>query len=224
MLEVARKFPEVSDQSLDDLASRIARIGVSVTRVFVIEVGRLVTGELYGGDASAWRLNGPRDKDCSLRRLASRPSLGISPATLYRALSAYELLLKAGSTARWPALSISHLRMVDGLSFGDQSALLDRAERERWPVARLDREAGGLRPSRPPAPSVLGTESPEARRWLRSILRLRTSVSLMNRELAEVDRALVVRALAELEAWSATVRDGLSSAGPDAVARQARPG
>lgn len=199
----------VSDQVLDDLAQRISKLSAAITRAFIIEVGGLVTRELYGGNPSAWRLNGPKDKDCSLRRLASRPSMGVSPATLYRTLAAYELLSRAGSPWRWPGLTISHLRMVSGLPFGDQSALLDRAEREVWTVSRLDQEAARLRAKGPLALSPIGTQSPRIRRWRRGLLKIRTFVSQMNEDLEAAERAEIALALAELEAWCATVRERL---------------
>ena len=206
--DIERRLATVSDAVLDDLALQITRLSERAARSFVVGTGKLISDQLYQGDLSAWRTRGP--KDFSLRRLAARPSLGVSPATLYRALAAYELLARAGSLARWPELSVSHFRTVSGIPFGDQSALLDRAEREGWSVARLNREAGQRR-RRTLAPVDLGAPSQKPA-WWRKVLNLRSLVgSEMKDEPSPTEREKVLAALSEIEALCSSIRTRLNN-------------
>jgi hypothetical protein len=109
---------------------------------FALEVGRTVVETLYGGDLSRWRAR--QRKDTALRSLSRRPDLPLSTSTLYRALALYELSQREGH-AGLHQLGVSHLRAVLGLPPPTQSALLAAASRERWTVARLEREASAQR-------------------------------------------------------------------------------
>jgi hypothetical protein len=139
---------------------------------FALDVGRIVVDTLYGGDLSRWRAR--QRKDNALRSLSQRADLPLSTSTLYRALALYELSQREGH-AGLHQLGVSHLRAVLGLPPSAQNALLAAAARERWTVARLEREAsmqrsperarGGRKPLAPYIKSIrriVQLTSPEA--------------------------------------------------------------
>jgi hypothetical protein len=138
MVERERELGERVRCAVERLGS--VRRGASLG--FALDVGRIVVDTLYGGDLSRWRAR--HRKDTALRTLSQRPDLPLSTSALYRALALYELSQRQGH-AQLHELGISHLRAVLGLPAPTQSALLAAAARERWTVARLEREASGRR-------------------------------------------------------------------------------
>lgn len=138
MVERERELAERVRCAVERLGSvqRGASLGLA------LDVGRIVVDTLYGGDLSRWRAR--QRKDNALRSLSRRADLPLSTSTLYRALALYELSQREG-TAGLHQLGVSHLRAVLGLPPAAQSALLAAAARERWTVARLEREASAQR-------------------------------------------------------------------------------
>jgi hypothetical protein len=168
MVERERELAERVRCAVERLGSvqRGASLGLA------LDVGRIVVDTLYGGDLSRWRAR--QRKDNALRSLSRRADLPLSTSTLYRALALYELSQREG-TAGLHQLGVSHLRAVLGLPPSSQSALLAAAARERWTVARLEREAseqrspararGGRKPIAPYIKSIrriVQLTSPEA--------------------------------------------------------------
>ncbi len=197
-----------SDQLLDEIASTIREMSASATRAFVMHAGRVVTEKLYDGSPTAWRFRGA--KQHSLRRLAARPGLGVSPATLYRTLAAYEILCHAGSMFRWPELSVSHLSVVSKLPPGDSTALLDRAERESWSVSRLDEEAGRIDARGALRRGRSTSGGGRLRKLYQNVSRVRSLMRSQARERVEpTERAALLRALCEIEICCTEIRKRL---------------
>lgn len=108
-----------------------------------LRAGRLVIDGLYGGDLGLWRRK--TTKTLAFRQLAKHPRLPLSAAELYRCVATYEVVTRLETVARWPNLTISHIRTVIGLEPTRQEDLLERAHARRWSVLRLAREASGER-------------------------------------------------------------------------------
>jgi hypothetical protein len=119
------------------LVIAINAIAKTATFAFTVRVGKLVIANVYDGDIVAWRHRGPKDQ--SFRALAMHPNLPMSPSALYRSVAMYELCVRLGIDNK-TYLSTSHLRLVLGLESDVQAKLLGLAERERWPVRRLEDE------------------------------------------------------------------------------------
>lgn len=101
----------------------------------ILEWGCAALDEVYGGDPEAWRSKG----SIPLRRLGAAAQL--SSSTLYRYV-AVAALWRACGEPELEHLGISHLRELLPLYPKTQRSLLRRAERERWTVAQVRRQAG----------------------------------------------------------------------------------
>lgn len=123
---------------VDDAARRINAISRAATLEFALEIGRAVIETLYQGRLTEWRGRGR--KEIGLRQLAAHPNLSISASTLYRSIAIYELCERVGHCGSLRHLGVSHLRALLAAPEAEQTALLQRAELEKWSVARLERE------------------------------------------------------------------------------------
>lgn len=184
-------------------AQRISALSRRATLEFALEVGRIVIVTLYDGDLCEWRRRGRKSN--SLRALARHPDLAISPATLYRSLALYELMERVGPDSSWRHLGISHLRAVLSAPPPVQEYLLERAEKEGWSVARIEREVSEVsqrerhRGGRP--------RSPEYVKSIRKIGRLIGAEALQGLDEAE---RLDTREVTELLAIVRRVRERIS--------------
>jgi hypothetical protein len=109
---------------------------------FALSVGECVVKNLYHGDINRFRSR-DRNKEQTLRTIATHPDLQMSPGALYRSVATYELCERLG-TQSWEHVSLSHVRLVLPLQSDDQARLLQQAESDRWPVQRLDDEVAAL--------------------------------------------------------------------------------
>lgn len=152
------KAPALWSRQVDDAARRINAISRAATLEFAIEIGRTVIETLYQGRLSEWRSRGR--KEVGLRQLAAHPKLSISATTLYRSIAIYELCERVGHYGSLQHLGVSHLRAVLAAPEAEQTALLQRAEIEKWSVSRLESEvdkeqARASRGGRPRAPEYV---------------------------------------------------------------------
>jgi len=132
------------DEQVRCAVERLGAVRRGASLGFALDVGRIVIDTLYGGDLSAWRRR--ERKDTALRALSRQRDLPLSTSALYRALALYELSRRGeGTGVGFERLHVSHLRAVLGLSPEVQDRLLTAADREKWTVARLEREALALR-------------------------------------------------------------------------------
>lgn len=191
------------DAKVQLAAQRIGALSRRATLEFALEVGKIVIGTLYGGDLYEWRGRGRKSN--SLRALARHPDLAISPATLYRSLALYELSERVRPDSPWCHLGISHLRAVLSAPPPVQEYLLERAEKEGWSVARIEREVSGVsgrerhRGGRP--------RSPEYVKSIRKIGRLMGPEALQGLDEAE---RLDAHEMTELLAIVRKVRERIS--------------
>ena len=148
--------PPVSDEVLDEVATKIRALQREATLELALGIGKIIIEDLYRGDVEAWRDRGA--KDTSFRRLVAREDLGISRASLQRSVAIYHLCETLG-VSTWRHLGVSHLRAVFGLDKKVQERLLAKADDKRWTVAHLEKEAkkarrkSGRRGGRTPLPS-----------------------------------------------------------------------
>jgi hypothetical protein len=133
----------------------------------VARVGGLLVERFHQGDAGSAQYRGrkPASLAAISRQLrGQRASLSVS--WLSRSIATYRVLRPLGGAAAFPHLGPSHVRLVLPLAVEQQIALLRRAERERWSVARLQAEARQRRLALPP-----GRRRPEPR-FIRAIRRI----------------------------------------------------
>ena len=100
----------------------------------ILEWGCAALDEVYGGDPEAWRSEG----SVPLRRLATAADL--SSSTLYRYVAVAALWRSCGQPDI-QHLGVSHLRELLPLYPKTQRALLNQAEREKWTVSKMRRQA-----------------------------------------------------------------------------------
>ncbi len=136
----------VDPSRIGDVASRINDICRTATLDLAFRVGEIVIRELYDGSFDTWTQEGTRRP--SYRKLAQRGDLLMSPSALCRAVAVYSLCERLGGRASWRHLTASHLQEVLSLPAAQQERLLNVAEAERWPVARLRAEVSKRRPTR----------------------------------------------------------------------------
>jgi hypothetical protein len=145
---LTQRLPERSRAfvTVDAIERTIAEIR-HVTRVGTLElaldIGEIVFRRVYAGDMELLRRNGP--KDVSFSKLAAHPDLPISRASLWRAVSLYELSVRLPRVRESKHLGVSHMRAVLGLPAAVQEKLLTRAEKQRWKVAELEARASSTR-------------------------------------------------------------------------------
>jgi hypothetical protein len=142
-LDAARPVATVSDELGERFIENLRGICAAATLQLALRVGQLVIETFYGGSLGLWRTR--RKVHPSLRRLAQRRDLPISPSRLYRCVAIYELGQLLPALCTWKRLGASHVRTVLGMPLGDQRHLLESAERESWSVQRLESEVQRLR-------------------------------------------------------------------------------
>jgi hypothetical protein len=152
------KTQVVWSQRVDAAARRINAISRAATLEFALEIGRAVIETLYQGRLNEWRSRGR--KEIGLRQLATHPNLSISASTLYRSIAIYELCERVGRCGPLRHLGVSHLRAVLAAPEDKQTALIKRAEEEKWSVSRLESEvdkeqARASRGGRPRSPEYV---------------------------------------------------------------------
>lgn len=107
----------------------------------VLERGRELLIEFYGGEPFGWRERGP-----SLSSLADEHSVSLS--AMYRCLSTASVWLQCGEP-RLGHVTVSHLRELVVAAESERRRLLELADREKWNVARLRRACDAVRSSEP---------------------------------------------------------------------------
>jgi len=132
----------LSDEVLDEVAEKIRNLQRMATLDLAMSIGKIIVGEVYGGDLAAWRSRGA--KDASFRKLAARDDLGLSRSSLQRSVAIYEMSERLG-VSTWRHLGVSHLRTVLGLPEEQQRGLLTEAEDAGWTVEKMLSEAAKLK-------------------------------------------------------------------------------
>ncbi len=142
----------------DDIALELRRVSAHAALDLAMAISDVLTQRLYGGDPKAWRR---RAGGLSLRRLAARPDVPFSAASLYRALATHELVLELGGLEACQGLCAAHFHKVMSLPAERRIQLLHRARSEGWTPRQLAgsvevvREPGARRVGRPRNPPVL---------------------------------------------------------------------
>jgi hypothetical protein len=155
---------EMLEGVIDAFVDSLREVCHKATLELALHVGRLVIDTFYQGDVTLWRMHGKGHP--SLRMLARRHDLPISPAHLYRCVAIYEISHRVPALSTWKQLGMSHVRAVIGLSQDDQKRLLESAAEGRWTAQRLEFESHCIRGEqrsrrgRPPCPSKRSTSRP----------------------------------------------------------------
>lgn len=183
---IAQAEPEVTDDQLNFVVSKLCQITRESALDYAIRVGSLVMHYFYGGDMKLWQRRGPKTQ--SFRRLACHPQLPMSASALCRAVAIFEVCERLNVAGRWSRITVSHLRVVLRLDEQEQCRLMAVANNERWSVQQLEQEARKITSS--PAARRGRPMAPERVRVARSIEKLlHTSCNLL-RELPEMERNL----------------------------------
>ncbi len=149
-----RKQPatELVVASADAIAAAVAAIRTAAHEhmlSMVVRTGEIVVEHVYGGDAEACRLRGPRDT--SLRLLAERlrdEGIALSAPSLYRATGVYELERRM-SVSALKHITTTHCYAVLPLPAATQERLLRLADEERWTTRQLEAAAHAASEGRP---------------------------------------------------------------------------
>ena len=158
--------PDSTALRLRRTADAIGALEYSSSLWHDVEVGRIITEELHGGDLSAYGCRAR--KPVSLRALAeSLPAhRRLSPPRLSRAARAYALLALAGiSVAALQHLGRNHIREISSAPADTRIELLLRAESRSWSTRRIAAEVRALRatctPTGPSSPARRGERTAE---------------------------------------------------------------
>lgn len=132
-------FARVDDSLIEDTVGELCRMQCARSLTLMLDVGALIVERLFAGNSELVRVRGRKDR--SLRKLAAHPKLPFSAATLWRAVSIYELVQRHPGLVADAKLGVSHLRALARLPRASQEALLSQASSGRWDADRLLAEA-----------------------------------------------------------------------------------
>ncbi len=130
----------------DVVASTLENVSTLHSLQAALEVGEIVFRRIFKGDERLLRARGK--KNGSFRKLASHPSLGMSPSSLWRAVAIFELSRRFPELSQYVHTGVGHISVVLGLPEAEQFKLLRATESERWTRRRLQKEAAAVRGAR----------------------------------------------------------------------------
>lgn len=138
----------VTDQKLEEVIEQLRDVKRQATFMYALAVGKVVVEQLYGGSVDEWGKR--RSEDTSFRRLANRlreeEELKLDAAALSRAVGVYELYHRVSQdVVTSQHLKANHYIAVLGLEVKTAEQLLRRADKQRWSVAQLRKEAAKKR-------------------------------------------------------------------------------
>ncbi|MET0790878.1 MAG: hypothetical protein ABW061_05110 [Polyangiaceae bacterium] len=134
--------PALVEQVVAELRELERRTGIDRT----LAIGELILGRFFGADPAAWRER-RRNKNNSIRRLASRTDCPLSKSALHEAVGVYVAVLDMPSVRTSGHISASHVATVLRLPASARVRLLASAECERWSVRDLRQNVVALRRS-----------------------------------------------------------------------------
>ncbi|HWP09607.1 MAG TPA: hypothetical protein VNN72_27890 [Polyangiaceae bacterium] len=126
--------PVVLEQVVADLRDLQRRGGIERT----LAIGELILNRFFGGDPAGWR-DRRRNKNNSVRRLASRKDCPFSKSALNEAVAVYVASLTLPCVRTFGHIGASHVAAVLGLTEDDREPMLARAESGRMSVRELRR-------------------------------------------------------------------------------------
>lgn len=127
--------PALLDEVVVTLQQLHRREGIETT----LAVGELILTRFFGSDAALWRQRN-RNKNNSIRRLASRPDCPMKRSKLNDAVAIYVVACDHPRVRTFGHILPGHIRVVFALPSADQLDFLEQAEVERWSVRRLKEE------------------------------------------------------------------------------------
>ncbi|MGC4114801.1 MAG: hypothetical protein QM765_09360 [Myxococcales bacterium] len=169
-----RVTPELLRKLAHGVLRESAAGGVRTT----LTIGRYLFINLFRSSEDAFRSMAGNKTD-SLADLAGQKGMaegGWGRAKLHNAIELLLLSKVLDNFHPWPTLSVSHFEEIIGLAPDQQRALLDQAQNETWSVARLNKEAGKLRPPRKSARSATATATVSPDRALGRVRKLMAQI------------------------------------------------
>ncbi|HET7543096.1 MAG TPA: hypothetical protein VFK05_24655 [Polyangiaceae bacterium] len=142
--------PALVEQVARELRELERRTGIDRT----LAIGELILTRFFGSNALAWRER-RRNKNNSLRRLASRSDCPLSKSALHEAVGVYVAVLALPRVRTSGHITASHVASVLRLDETAREQILESADKERWSVRELRknvvafRRAKGERRGRP---------------------------------------------------------------------------
>jgi len=113
----------------------------------VLAIGGLILNRFFGGDPVTWR-DRRKNKNNSIRRLASRADCPFCRSALNEAVGVYVAVLEMPSVRTFGHIHASHVACVLALRPSEREEILQRAEREGWSVRELRQEVVRMRRER----------------------------------------------------------------------------
>jgi hypothetical protein len=170
----ASKLPTFNHYQLRQLADFVLREAIAGEVRSTLTIGRYLFGQLFRSSEEAFRSKAGNKAE-SLNGLAAQKGMKGAGWSRQKLRNSIELTLLAkvhNDLRAWRFLRVSHYEEVIGLPAEKQRALLDQAEKERWPVETLHDEVAKLKPSRPAPAKAPGSVKPD-----RALARVRKAVS-----------------------------------------------
>jgi hypothetical protein len=141
---------QLIEHVVEELKSIERRSGIDRT----LAIGELILTRFFFGNPALWR-DRRRNKNNSIRRLANRTDCPFCRSALNEAVAVYVAVADLPCARTFGHISASHIASVLRLEADQRSAILERAEQERWSVRELrqrvvsERRAQGERRGRP---------------------------------------------------------------------------
>jgi hypothetical protein len=133
----------VLDQVVAELREIDRRTGIDRT----LAIGELVLNRFFGGDPTVWR-DRRRNKNNSIRRLASRKDCPFCRSALNEALGVYVAVLELPCVRTFGHIYASHVACVLALPLTERQGILEIAEREQLSVRELRQRVVRMRRDR----------------------------------------------------------------------------
>jgi hypothetical protein len=181
--------PVLLDRVVGELRELERRGGIERT----LAIGELILMCFFGGNAATWR-DRRRNKNNSIRRLASRAECPFSKSALNEAVAVYVASLTLPCVRTFGHIGASHVTAVLGLPERERERMLERADRERMSVRELRRAVVGTRRAEGERRGRPGRDA-----WARALGRVREAAG----DMKEGVRRLRVHRAFDAEAWQA---------------------
>lgn len=139
-----RRLAGNAASNMDRVVVRLKEIERRTGLERTLAIGELVLTQFFDGSPAAWRTRG-RNKDSSIRRLASHADCPFGKSALHEAIGVYVAVCELPSVRTSGHITASHVASVLRLAANQRQTILEQAEREHWGVRQLRQAVVSLR-------------------------------------------------------------------------------
>jgi len=143
MSEAVAQPSALNKNEIEELAKDIFKLSRDTRLKHAVDVGELVLVRAFQGSREIWNQRGQGDAtlDAVSDAVAALGDTSWSRTTLFRAVRMAEQHRVFEGFDRWPRARYTHFRIVQGLAWDTQRALLDAVQQQGWNEIRLQAEA-----------------------------------------------------------------------------------